>query len=339
MRKSPLIALFLTPWASITYADSPNVVTDIPPIHSLVAQVMQNIGEPDLLVDKNASPHAFSLRPSQAQALSNADLVFWIGPELTPWLDKSLQTLASNALNVPLLKAPNTNVLETRELEEFAKSDKHNEHEHEDHDDHDEHKHVEHEEQDEHGHEDHDEHGHDEHAHHHDGVDPHAWLDPENAKVWLSVIAAELGRVDPENANAYADNAQNAAKELSKQMVEVEQKLAAISNKEFIVFHDAFQYFEMRFGLPARGSIALSDATAPSPKRLTTIQNTIQKEGIACVFTEPQFNNALAETVTENSSASTAVLDPLGTAQTLGPDLYAGTLIDMAQAFEDCMTN
>jgi zinc transport system substrate-binding protein len=88
-------------------AEPPRVVTDIPAIHSLAAQVMGDLGAPALLLDKGADAHDFQMRPSQARALADADLVFWVGPEMTPWLDRALAN-ATKARSIALLESPGT---------------------------------------------------------------------------------------------------------------------------------------------------------------------------------------------------------------------------------------
>jgi len=250
---NPTFALCLTCLpASVAFADAPKVVTDIAPVHSLVAQVMEGVGTPQLLIEASASPHSYSLRPSQATALGSADAVFWVGHELTPWLEKSIDTLANNAQVVSLLNAPETMTLEVRESEEdhhghedeehddhkeHDDHEEHAEHEEDGHDDHKEHDdHEEHAEHEEDGHDDHEEHaeheeeGHDDHhGHAHEGTDPHAWLDPLNGIVWLNAIATELSKIDPENAETYQANAEKRAAALQSQVSEIKAASPAIS--------------------------------------------------------------------------------------------------------------
>ena len=170
-------------------ADGPRVVADIAPIHSLVSMVMDGVGQPQLLVPQNISPHHYSMRPSEAEALQEAQLVVYVGHDMSPWLEPVLETLAASASALDLSKVDNIMQLAFREGPIF------DDHDEEGHDDHDEEGHDDHDEE---GHDDHDEEGHDDHAHHdHDGVDPHMWLDPMNAKLWLYAIASELTRIDP----------------------------------------------------------------------------------------------------------------------------------------------
>jgi zinc transport system substrate-binding protein len=343
-------ALSLT--ASPLVAEVPTVATDIAPIHSLVAQVMGDLGTPSLLMDQNASPHNYALRPSDARNLQKADVVFWVSADLTPWLGETLGTLASNAQSVALGEAPESLKLEFREgmtfeahvhgegeehVDHDAEHDGHGHDHDEDEHEHDEHDHDEHE-HDEHEHDDHgDESGHDDHdGHDHSGTDPHAWLDPQNAATWLGLISNTLSDIDPENAAIYAENAQAGQADLADLIVKVQAQLADENDLKFIVFHDAYHYFEARFGLSAMGAISLSDAEAPSPKRMTELRDMIAKQGVDCVMSEPQFNSGLVETLLEGTSAHQGVIDPLGQTIATGASFYGELIQGVADSFDVC---
>ena len=324
LRRPLLAALPLALLSPAAFADVPAVATDIAPVHGLVARVMDGVAVPDLVIRPGATPHEYSLRPSEAAALERADLVFWVGEALTPWLQDTLSTLASDAVVVGLLEAPGTITHEFREGATFEAHD-HAEAESHDHDhDHD---------HDEHGHDDHA----DDHGHSHTGIDPHAWLDPENARVWLDVIAAELSALDPGNSALYAANAAAGRAEIDAAVSDVAARVAPLKEAGFIVFHDAYQYFEDRFGLSAAGAITLSDATAPSPARIAEIRDAVNGFGVACVFSEPQFDPGLVSAVVDGTGAVTAVIDPLGMDIELGPDFYPALLRDLAGRMAGCL--
>ncbi len=331
-------------------ADVPNVAVDIAPVHSLVARVMQGVGEPSLIVAAGASPHEYSLRPSEASALQEADLVFWVSPDLTPWLDDAIDTLASNATVTELLEADGTTELPFREGALFEAHD-HGDHEGgEDHDDHNHEEHAEGEDHDGHDHEEHaeeaghDDHDHEDHAaadghegHDHGEHDPHAWLSPDNGAVWLNAIAAKLSAADPDNAGAYFANAAAGREELATLSAEIIEILDPVRGRNFIVFHDAYQYFETAFDFPASGAISVSDASDPSPARVAEIQARVAEQGVSCVLSEPQFNPGIVAAVMEGSEANTGVLDPLGSDLEIGPDLYGNVLRNLATALADCL--
>tara|TARA_B100000780_G_scaffold213049_1_gene152655 strand:+ start:2282 stop:3232 length:951 start_codon:yes stop_codon:yes gene_type:complete len=300
--------------SSTALADVPNVAVDIAPVHSLVARVMQDVGAPDLIIRSGASPHDYRLRPSEAKALQDANLVIWMGKELTPWMEDAVKTLSTEAAILTLLEKDETTLLEFRESVLFE------EHDHDDHSDKD---HAETEDQD-----------HDEHAH--GAHDPHAWLSPKNAKIWLNLIAAQLSTADPDNASTYFVNAAAAVTEIDTLMADVSTMLDPIRGNSFIVFHDAYQYFETVFEFPASGAISLGDATDPSPARIARVQDRNQEQKIQCVLAEPQFKKGLVVTVLEGTDAKTSIIDPLGDALEPGPALYPQLIRNMAKTLVDC---
>jgi zinc transport system substrate-binding protein len=329
-----------------TLADVPRVAVDIAPVQSLVARVMAGVGTPDLIVSPGASPHEYALRPSEAAAVQDAEVIFWIGPDLTPWLEDALGTLAPSATLVSLFSVDGTQHLPFREGALFeAHSHDHGAHEDHDHDDHahDDHAHDDHD-HDDHGHDDHahDDHAHDDHAHDDDGhahgsEDPHAWLSPDNAALWLNAIAATLSAADPENAGAYFANAAAGRAEIEDLKAEIDATLAPVRGEGFIVFHDAYQYFEVAFDLPAAGAISLSDASDPSPARIAEIQARVAEQGVTCVLSEPQFDPGIVAAVADGADLRTGVLDPLGSDLEPGPGLYPQMMRNLASVLADCL--
>ncbi len=295
-----LLAVFLVALSAPARADAPRVVTDIPPVHSLVAQVMRGIGTPDVIVSDGASAHGYALRSSQARNLQDADIVFWIGEALTPWLERPLQTLAADALSVELLHAEGTTTHSYREHSDLG------EHDHHDHDD------------------------------EHSGLDPHAWLDPSNGKVWLEHIAEILASEDPENAGAYRANARGAMVELDRIIEELETGTENLEGQKLIVLHDAFQYLEARFDLPVVSAIALGDASKPGAARVSDVSDLASRIGVTCVLTEPGQDPSLAETVVQGLDVVWIEVDPLGSTLEPGRDLYARLFRSIAKALTDC---
>lgn len=310
-----------------SWAEAPTVATDIAAIHSLAARVMDGVGVPGQVVQLGASPHEYSMRPSEARLLEQADIVFWVGADLTPWLSHALETLAGEARTVALLDHGDTL---TREFRTGATFQGH------DHDDRD----MDEGHTDAPAHENEHEDGHaqqHEHAHDHDGVDPHAWLDPENGKRWLDVIAAELSQIDPANASAYHANAAQGKQEIDDAVSEISQVLAPLRDTRFVVFHDAYQYFEARFDITAAGAISLSDASDPSPARIAEIRRTVADQGISCAFAEPQFNPGILNAVFDGTEARMVVIDPQGTDIEPGPGFYPAFLHAIAKSFAQCL--
>jgi zinc transport system substrate-binding protein len=263
---------------------------------------MQDAGGPYLLLPPGASPHDHALRPSDAAALERAALVFWIGPRLEPWLERPLATLATGARVIRLADTPGLTRLALREGAAFE--------------------------------------AHDDGAgaaHAEDETDPHLWLDPLNAKLWLGAIAAALAEADPENRALYLANAEAARAELDALTTEIDARLAPVRGRPFIVFHDAFHYFERRFSIEAVGAVALSDARAPGPARIARIRERIRAIDAVCLFREPQFRAALVATVAEGTGVRIGLLDPLGANLRPGPDLYPDLLRGLAEGLANCL--
>ena len=352
LKKIPLILSILSFLTLLSPANAEiKVVASIKPIHSLASYLMDGVGTPDLIVDGYASPHGFALKPSHAKMLQEADIVFWVGEDLENFLEKPLGSIAKKAEKIELLQIKELGILKFRERNIFDghddhghKDDDHDDHakKEDDHDDHghdDEHK-DEHKEDghDEHGHEDehkedgHDEHGHEGHAH--GEFDPHIWLDPLNAKVILKEMAEHLIENDEKNASTYKKNLKKGLKDLDKLVKNVKSDL----NKDFksIVFHDAYQYFESRFGVNVLGAFTVNTDVLPGAEQLAEIREIIEHDKVTCVFSEPQFNPDIINAVAKDMNISTGVLDPLGATLNPGKDLYFDLIKNMSKSFKGC---
>lgn len=335
--------LFLSPTLA---SAAPDVVVSIKPVHSLVASIMKGVGEPSLIVEGAASPHTYSLKPSNARALENADLVFWVGPGLEAFLEKPLEALPKNAKVVELEDAPGLTKLPFREGGAFeghdhgANEEEGHAHGHEEtaaeagheHDHGHGHDHGHEQEAAEAGHE----HEHDDHAH--GGMDMHLWLDPTNAKAMATEITKSLVDVDPSNKSTYEANLTAVNAEIDALDTEIAAQLKPVLEKPFIVFHDAYQYFEKHYGVRVAGSVTVSPETMPGAERLSTIHAKIEELGAACVFAEPQFEPKLIGVVTEGTEAKSGVLDPEGGALEAGPALYGQLMRNLATSISTCLS-
>lgn len=293
--------------ASAHAAAAPKVVATIAPVHSIAAMVMANVAEPVLLVEPGASPHEYALRPSEADALDQADIVIWVGPQLEGFMARPIAALASDAELLTLADLPGLQVYEARNDENWA------------HD---------------HGHG----HGsHDHHQHHEGGIDPHLWLDPLNGRVLATSIAEALATADPANAATYRGNAAEAQRRIEAAEAEILSTVAPVREKPYVVFHDAYRYFEERFATNALGSVSLSDAQKPGAAHVQRLRDRMRSEGVVCLFTEPQFEPRLVSILTEGTAIRVGVLDPIGASLTPGADLYPSLLLDLARSLRDCL--
>ncbi|MDP6602953.1 MAG: zinc ABC transporter substrate-binding protein [Rhodospirillales bacterium] len=306
---APVFRLVLAAWAMLSVApsaaagDGSGVVASIRPVHSLVAGVMEGIGVPHLIVKGGGTPHTFGLRPSDAQALARAHAVFWIGAGLETFLEIPILALAKRARTVALADADGLNLLPASEGGAWEERDRGA--------------------------------GRTDDA---DGaIDMHVWLDPVNAKAMVEAIADTLARADRANEKVYRANADRLERRLDALSAELAAELAPIRSKPFIVFHDAFRYFETRFSLNAVGSVTASPERRPGAQRIVDIRAKIARFGAVCVFAEPQFRPALVDVVTEGTAARTGTLDPLGAALAAGPELYFALMRGNARALARCL--
>ncbi len=300
-----VLALGLAPGASA----QPRVVASILPLQSLGAGVMEGVATPEVLVRGAASPHTYTLKPSDARALAQAQIVFWIGPGYETFLKKPLAALSKKAKLVELIATPGVIVLPTREGGVWA--------------------------------------GHDEpasRARPRPGrgtadLDSHIFLDPMNAKAIVRAAVAALGEADPANEARYRANATRLAERIEAADTEHRLMLGPVRSRPFVVFHDAYQYFERHYGLAAVGSIALSPERPPGAQRLAQLKRKIRDLGAVCVFAEPQFQPALVATLIDGTAAKTGLLDPLGATLAPGPDAYFELMRGLARALAGCLAD
>ena len=318
IKKLPLILSILSFLTIFVPANAEiKVVATIKPIHSLASYLMDGVGKPDLIVDGYASPHGFALKPSHAKMIQNADIIFWVGEDIENFLEKPLKTIAKKAEKIELMEIKGLTKLKFRERNIFEEHD---------------HGHKEDDHDDDHKKEGHDEHGHEGHAH--GEYDPHIWLDPMNAKVILSEMAEHLIENDPKNEAKYKANLKKAHKDLDKLTKKVKSEL----NKDFksIVFHDAYQYFEERFGINILGAFTVNTDVMPGAEQLAEIREVIEHDKVSCIFSEPQFNPDIIKAVAKDTNVATGVIDPLGATLNPGKDLYFDLISNMSKSFKGC---
>ena len=293
------------------------VVTSIKPIHSLVSYIMEGVDSPDLIVDGYNSPHGFSLKPSHAKMLQEADIVIYVGEGLEEFLEKPLQSLSQNAVKFELLKQSGMKKLKFRERNIF-----------EGHDDHDDHGHGKKKK------DDHDDHGHDDHGHGHGEFDPHIWLDPMNAKIIVKKVTNQLSKLDKENSSTYKSNSKKALKEIDNLIKQVKSDIN--KDAKVVVFHDAYQYFEKRFDVNIIGALTVNTDVLPGAEQLAEIREVIDHEQVTCVLSEPQFNPDIVKTIANDTNINMGVLDPLGATLDKGKILYFDLIKNISLSIENC---
>ena len=285
------------------------VVVSIKPLHALVGGVMAGVALPKLLVNGSASPHTYALKPSDARLLHNADLFFRMSATVEPFTARIVRSLPDSVGVVTLLDAPGVELLALRTGITFE----------------------------------HDGDGGHDGAHPHGmehragAVDGHAWLDPDNAKAMVEHIRKALSAKDPAHAAAYGRNARALQAEIDALKAELRHELAPLAGRPYIVFHDAFQYLERRFGLKVVGAISISPDIPPSAKRLTELRHRVRELGAMCVFAEPQFDTRLVQNLVEGTQARIGTLDPEGSRLVPGRDLYFALMRRLAEDLRSCL--
>lgn len=328
------------------------VVVTIKPLHALVQAVLGDTQTAQLLVEGNNSPHGFALKPSQVRAIQRADVVFYIDPGFEGFMNKSLRSVPASVQRFPVVKNAQLDVLKVREGgaweghahhhhgEEHGHDDHHDAHdkseykdEHKDHDhdhDHDKHAHDKH-------HEKHDDHDDNEDKHDDHERDLHVWLSPDNAKRIVHAVEKELARVYPARKTQFATNAQAQIQRIDLADADLKKQLVRVQGKPYIVFHDAYQYFEKHYGLNAVGSITLEPEESPSVRRVKEIRKKIKNKNVQCVFSEPQFSDKLINTVIDGKTVRTARLDPLGAGVASSNTAYTDILRNLGKEITGCL--
>ncbi|SPH24529.1 High-affinity zinc uptake system protein ZnuA [Defluviimonas aquaemixtae] len=298
-------------------ASAPEVATDMPVVHSLVSMVMGDIGHPRLLLESGADPHDFQLRPSQVSALQGADLVIWIGPEMTPWLDRALAA-ASGPATLALLHQKGTTLrtfgdnASGGDSEGLTDGDGH--------------------QTDGDATPKHDE------LHGSGALDPHAWLDPQNAALWIGLITDALVEKDPGNAVAYRANASLALMRVETLERGVAERLARFAEAGIVVAHDGYGYFADYFGLNIVAAVSQGDATEPGAARRVEVRELLKSGEVTCIFPEAGRDAAPMTTLAEGAPVRMGdVLDPEGLMLAPGPDLYTALLTRMAETIAKCV--
>ncbi len=303
-----IIALLLTLCVSFAatsvQAAGPSVTVSIQPLHSIAAKLMNGVDTLHLLLPPTASPHHFSLKPSQARNLRKADLIIWVGPTLEAALAKPISSLNATTRVLSMMETPGLTKHPLREGDDWA------------HD-----------------------HGHDKHGHKNDGhaADPHIWLNPLNGIAMAEYMVRILQKLDPQNSARYLQNFLGLRRDLTALDKRLRARLSAAAGQPYLVFHDGFQYFEKHYGLKPIGSVGEGHQRSPSAKRLSHLKHEIAEHKIRCIFGEPQFKSRAVAMLAADSPAQVHILDPLGANVAPGPGSYGAILENITSAITGCL--
>ena len=325
-----ILALFICTGVNVFATETTGVISTIQPINSLVSAVIGNTGKSITIIPSEQSPHDFKLKPSDVKVLQNGNIIFYVSNHLESSITKVFKNLPKNIKLINLMEESGVNHLAIRDNDAWERHDHHG---HDDHDDHDKHgkKHDDHDDHDKHGKK------HDDHDDHEKEDDVHVWLSPDNAIKIVQKVNKVLSLYFPENSKIYNDNTTKFIDKIRNLKMELVKELSPIKNKPYIVFHDAYQYFEKTFELNAVGSVALEGDIASSPKQISIIKDKIVKSKALCVFQEPQFDSKLVKIVVEGTDAKIGTLDPLGVNISENKDFYLQLITNMAKSLKECL--
>ncbi|GAA0582825.1 zinc ABC transporter substrate-binding protein [Rhizomicrobium electricum] len=293
-----LLRVSLVAVTAAAAAAEPKVLATLKPVHSLVAGVMEGAGQPDLLIGGALSEHSYALKPSDARKVREATLIFEVGPDMETYLSGALA--AAGGRVVVLEQAPGVKRVTAREGGLWG-------------DDHD-------------------------HGHDHGGTDPHVWLDPQNAIAFTKAIAEALVRTDPAHAGLYRANAARRIAMLQGLDRELAATLSPVKDRPYLVFHDAYHYFEARYDLKPAGAVTVAPDRPVGARRIADLRQTVTSGRAVCLFREPQFPPKLIDTLDQDTKARIGVLDPLGADLQPGPDLYPRLMRNLAQSLRSCLS-
>jgi zinc transport system substrate-binding protein len=174
--------------------------------------------------------------------------------------------------------------------------------------------------------------------HDHGPTDPHVWLDPRNAVAFTKAIADALVKTDPAHAGQYRANAARRIARLQALDRDIDRIVAPVRGRPYLVFHDAYHYFEARYGLKPAGAVTVAPDRPVGARRISELRQAVTSGRAICLFREPQFPPKLIDTLDADTKAKVGVLDPLGADLEPGPELYDRLMRNLAQSLARCLT-
>ena len=298
-----LFAVLILLLCSLPLRAEVQLLVSIRPLQLIAAAVQDGVGKPTVLLPGAASPHHYALRPSDVRRVREAQLLYWVGPDLETFLPRVLQGRKGPSLALQSL--------EGLQLRHFG----------EDHAEHD------------HAHDQHD------HAHRPGSLDAHLWLLPHNARLIAARMAQDLAQADPANASRYQSNLAAFSERLDALDARLAERLAPLRGKPYFVFHEAYDYFEAAYGLKHAGVFSVQGDVQPGARHVAQMRERLSKAGPSCVFSEPPLRPRLAETLSAGLPVRLAELDAMGADLPLDAQSYERLLENLAAGLSNCLSS
>ncbi|QYN42824.1 zinc ABC transporter substrate-binding protein ZnuA [Gilliamella sp. ESL0443] len=276
-----------------------NVISSVRPIGFITEAITSGVTNTDILLPDGASPHTYSLKPSDLAKIKNADLIIWIGEDMEVFMPTVLKNVDEHK-QIELMDVP--------EIKSLLRTNHHDE-----------------------------EIPHDDNDHHHGEYDEHIWLSPKIAKIIAKSIHDKLIELYPNKVQLLDANLNEFITNLSETEQNIAKKLISVQNRGYFVFHDAYGYFESQFGLKNLGSFTINPAVQPGVQTVYAIQKKLAEHQAVCVFREPQFSPAVIKKLVNGTNVKIGELNPLGTGIIVEKGAYSHFLLTLTQELLDCL--
>ena len=299
---SALLGVLVLAQGAAARDDGPLIVADIAPVGALLRDLTGPAARVHVLIPQGAPAHEYALKPSDMLLLRQADLVVWLGPRGMPNLARAVAGLPANRRPIALMDVAGTVLWPRRNPGLFAEP----------------------------------------------GpvkplerpsavVDPHAWLDPENGRIWARHLAPVLAGLDPALAKVIPGRLTRLDDAISRTENRLTERFSR-RNPPFVQFHDAFQYFERRFGLTALGAATIDSDLPPAAGVMLRLRRALGQAGPACLFVRDAAMLRHAEALAEPSGLRPGFLDPLAVPDGTTPR-YPALIAAVGDGFSACFNS
>ena len=282
-----------------------DIISSVKPIAFIAQAVSDGVTNTDILLPDGASPHTYSLKPSDLAKIKTAELIIWVGEDLETFMPTVLKSIDKNK-QIELMDIPTIKSLLRTSTNNHDQQETHSHNNDSDHD-------------------------------HHGEYDEHIWLSPKIAKEIAQAVHDKLITIYPDKKDIIDENLNEFTVKLAETEQNIAKKLINVQNSGYFVFHDAYGYFESQFGLKNLGSFTINPAVQPGVQTVYAIKRELKEHQAVCIFREPQFSPAVIEKIVNGTDVRIGELNPLGTDITLSKNAYSQFLLKLTQQLLDCL--